>query len=119
MSDQQYRQKKTREIELKIQLADEKLVLLEQWLERHGKFVGVLEQKDLYFDHPDRTFFQLDGKGQPYADQCLRIRITNDNAIVCYKRWYRDSAGEQTHCDELEVSVVDGDKIEQIFMWMK
>ena len=82
------------EVELKYALANRD-ELLEKLKSFQARRVGIVSQKDIYFNHPSRDFAQ--------TDEAVRIRLTDDKTILTYKGPKLDSATKTRK--ELEISL--------------
>ena len=97
------------EVEIKIQISIEQLNLLQQWLNKNAKFIEQISHKEYYLDNPNDSFFFTNSKGKKDALRFFRIRLTEKGDSACYKNWHVDKkTGNTTHCDEIEVKLVDG-----------
>ena len=102
-----------KEIETKIRItSNNQFKNLLAWLEHNATFVGHIQQKDLYFDNPNNSFFYLMPQGYQEAMRFLRVRLTDEGDFLCYKNWHTDFvSGDKTHCDEYETKVADGNTV--------
>ena len=97
------------EVEIKIQINDEQLNVLQQWLNKNAKFIEQIDHKEYYLDNPNDSFFFINSQGKRDALRWFRIRLTNKGDSACYKNWHVDpKTGKTTHCDEIEIKLVDG-----------
>jgi len=64
------------EVELKVRIPSLDLVR-EQLMERKAEFFGKLHEHDIYYNAPHRDFGE--------TDEAVRVRYTNDHAVVTYK----------------------------------
>ncbi|MBD3232077.1 CYTH domain-containing protein [Candidatus Dependentiae bacterium] len=68
-----------------------------------------IDHKEYYLDNPNDSFFFINSQGKKDALRWFRIRLTNKGDSACYKNWHVDpKTGNTTHCDEIEVKLVDG-----------
>ncbi len=106
------------EIELKIKITDEQLMLLTKWLTDNAEFKGEENHREVYLNNPNSTFFFTQKHGG-YKDTMdyMRIRFSNKGDSVCLKHFYEDPKrpGETTHCDEYEYNVSDGEMALKLF----
>ena len=87
----------TYEVELKFPLEEEASLLAQ--LEALGAVRGAaLEQRDLYFAHPDRDFAQ--------TDEAFRMRCTGESNRLTYKGPIVDAQTKMRH--EIEIGLDDG-----------
>jgi predicted adenylyl cyclase CyaB len=101
---------KEREVEIRIVL--DKLDPLIHWLTKSAERIGAFDQKDFYFDRPDKSFIYIDSKGYRDADEWLRIRLSSGGDKICYKKWYRNKkTGKSLYADEVEVNIEDGEQL--------
>ena len=104
-----------KEIEIKIQINSEQLNVLQTWLDKNAKFVGQLEHEEYYLDNPNDSFLFTASQGYKDAYKYFRVRLTSDGDSACYKSFYVDTqTGKTTHCDEVEVKLVDGKQTLQL-----
>jgi len=98
------------EVEVKIKISSLQLDILKEWLGKNATFVGQTNHKDVYLDNPNDSFFFTDSEGKKNALRFFRVRLTDkDEYSACYKNWHVDKCtGKTTHCDEIEVKLVDG-----------
>lgn len=105
--------KKYQEVEMKF-----RLVNVEHVLEILGHFGAVRSTKDeyqcdRYFVPPHRDFFEED-----IVSEWLRLRKTDTEEVLNYKRWLPLGAKVQTHCEEYETVVSDGYAMQQIMKYL-
>lgn len=99
----------SQEIEVKIKITSEQLGVLQKWLDANAKFAGQIYHKEYYLDNPNSSYFFTNAQGKKDALRFLRVRLTESGDSACYKKWYVDEkTGNTTHCDEIEVKLVDG-----------
>lgn len=97
------------EVELKFPLtdADQRRIVAEL---RHlgAERQPPLEQRDLYFNHPQRDFAR--------TDEALRIRVVGESAFLTYKGPLLDSQTKSRHEIELPVghSPADADRLSEL-----
>jgi adenylate cyclase, class 2 len=70
--------------------------------ERGGKRDSAVRQVDTYYNTPHRDFL-----APAVISEWLRLRETDTDASVNYKRWLPEDAEIKTHCDEYETPVED------------
>jgi len=97
------------EVELKFSLtdADQRRIIAE--LSQLGaERRSQIEQRDLYFNHPQRDFAK--------TDEALRIRVVDESAFITYKGPLLDSQTKSRHEIELPVgqSPADGDQLSEL-----
>lgn len=69
-----------------------------------GELRGSSHQRDVYFDHPERSF-----RADPKSSEWLRLRSQDGVVSLNYKLWYPLDAPVKTHCDEFETQVANGE----------
>lgn len=107
--------KMNKEIEIKIQINSEQLNILQNWLDKNAKFVGQLEHTEYYLDNPNASFLFTASQGYKDAHKYFRVRLTSHGDSACYKSFYLDKqTGKTTHCDEVEIPLVDGKQTLQL-----
>lgn len=105
-----------KEIEVKIQITDNDLNKVREWLKENAKFSGSISQIDYYLNNPKSPFFYTsDWRGKD-SDDYLRIRKTDRKNYLCLKRIHRNEKGEPLYCDEHEVVI---DSAENALQLMK
>jgi adenylate cyclase class 2 len=92
------------EIELKVQV-DSFDPVRRRLQERHAEFSGKVHEHDVYYNAPHRDF----GK----TDEALRVRYTDDHAIVTYKGAKLQQYGLKAR-EELNIVVGSGRLFEQM-----
>ena len=92
------------EIELKVRVDSLDPVRL-QLQERHAEFSGKVHEHDVYYNAPHRDF----GK----SDEALRVRYTDDHAVVTYKGAKLREYGLKAR-EELNTAVGSGRVFEQM-----
>ena len=92
------------EIELKVRISS--LEAVRQELHRHNaQFCGRMHEHDIYYNAPHRDF--------AVTDEALRVRYTNDHAVVTYKGAKIPSSGLKAR-EELNTAVESGEIFEQV-----
>ncbi len=103
----------SKEIELKISIANEQYPLIEQWLSKHAVYKGVSEQNECYVTDPRKPWDE--SKGFKDSRETLRVRKEKKGDTFCYKYAHFDSVTQKrTHRDEYETKVENGEAILQI-----
>ena len=102
---------KNLEIEITIQSPQSKF--LRDFLEKNGEFVSEKNQKDVYYDPPNKTFIFNSPEGKD-ADEYIRIRYSDKGDSITYKNWHRPD-DIPNYADEYESKLSDGSQIELIF----
>lgn len=69
-----------------------------------GELRGSSHQRDVYFDHPARSF-----RANPKSSEWLRLRSQDGVVSLNYKLWHPLDAAVKTHCDEFETRVANGE----------
>ena len=98
------------ETEIKIKLSDIEYKNLKLDLDRNGKFLKEIHQKDTYYSPKFRDFL-----AHEYPYEWLRIGQRGNQIIVNYKHWYPEGTKINTHCDEYEVEIDDATNMDKIF----
>jgi adenylate cyclase class 2 len=92
------------EIELKVRISS--LDPVRQQLHRlNARFCGRIHEHDVYYNAPHRDF----GK----TDEAIRIRYTNDHAVLTYKGAKIKTSGLKAR-EELNTAVESGEIFEQV-----
>ncbi len=94
------------EIELKVHV-DTLDPVREQLNKRNAQFFGRIHEHDIYYNAPHRDFGS--------TDEALRIRYTNDHAVVTYKGAKLAKYGLKAR-EELNTAVESGEVFEQILV---
>jgi len=94
------------EIELKVQV-DTLGPIREQLNKRNAQFSGRIHEHDIYYNAPHRDFGT--------TDEALRVRYTNDHAVITYKGAKRAKYGLKAR-EELNTAVESGEVFEQILV---
>jgi adenylate cyclase class 2 len=94
------------EIELKVQV-DALGPVREQLNKRNAQFSGRIHEHDIYYNAPHRDFGT--------TDEALRVRYTNDHAVITYKGAKRAKYGLKAR-EELNTAVESGEVFEQILV---
>ena len=92
------------EIELKVQV-DSLDSIRKTLLSRHAEFEGKQHEHDIYYNAPHRDFAS--------TDEALRVRYSNDHAIITYKGKKIQELGLKAR-EELNTAVESGEVFEQI-----
>ena len=73
-------------------------------LQRHGaiKTLDCQHQLDIYFTPKHKNFLDKE-----YVTEWLRLRKTENNNTINYKRWLPEDEIVKTHCDEYEITIND------------
>ncbi len=98
------------ETEIKIKLSEKEFQDLKLHLDKKGKFLKSVHQKDTYYSPTHRDFTK-----PKYPYEWLRIGERGNKIIVNYKHWYPENAEVNTHCDEYEVEIDDVVNMDKIF----
>ena len=60
-------------------------------------------------DNPRDSFYFINADGKQDVLRFFRIRVASDGDSACYKNWHVDpETGYSTHCDEVEIKIIDG-----------
>lgn len=95
-----------KEIELKLQLDEQSHQALRAWLEALNIAPVVERHTEYYLRKPEDPFDESNGFKD--TDETLRIRITDTDAKICYKKAHRDPVtNRSTHRDESETTIGD------------
>jgi len=98
-----------KEIEVKIQISDEQLDMVKKWLHQNSTFCGEVQHEEYYLDNPTSPLTFISPEGFKDAHYYLRVRKSPEKGdSICLKKWYGDSSGKKTHCDEWEIAVSNG-----------
>ena len=100
-----------KEIEVKIQIKPEFVDILQNWLENNAKFITNLVVTDHYMDNPKSSFYSLSPLGYKETLQFLRLRITDKDHFICYKKRHIDLENRTASVDECQTKVEDGHKL--------
>ncbi len=98
---------KDKEIELKFRITQEQRQAIIEYLEPLTTYKGSERMIDTYYI-PNFKEFEIDGK----TIECVRIRQTNNSAVLCYKHIHYDK--EPIYCDEYETPIDSKDQMEKI-----
>jgi adenylate cyclase, class 2 len=96
------------EVERKYSIADGDL-LRTRLKEAGATPGGHARQIDTYYNAPHRDFLAAD-----VVSEWLRIREEDGVSSLNLKRWLPLGAAEQTHCDEFETTVADGQAVRHL-----
>lgn len=100
------------EIEIKMQLDNQTLQEAKNWLDIHATFHGTIHHKEYYLNNPKNTFFFPSPEGHKKALNYLRVRFTEQNDSVCFKKFHIDPVEKRPlYCDEYELNISDGNKM--------
>jgi len=94
------------EIELKVRV-DAVDPIRERLTRKNAQSLGRIHEHDLYYNAPHRDF----GK----TDEAMRVRYTNDHAVITYKGAKLQSYGLKAR-EELNTAVESGEVFEQILV---
>jgi adenylate cyclase, class 2 len=94
------------EIELKVRV-DTLDPIREHLNKRNAQFFGRIHEHDIYYNAPHRDFAT--------TDEALRVRYTNDHAVITYKGAKLAKYGLKAR-EELNTSVESGEVFEQILV---
>jgi len=94
------------EIELKVQV-DTLVPIRGQLNKRNAQFSGRIHEHDIYYNAPHRDFGA--------TDEALRVRYTNDHAVITYKGAKLAKYGLKAR-EELNTAVESGEVFEQILV---
>ncbi len=94
------------EIELKVQV-DALGPVREQLSTRNAQFSGRIHEHDIYYNAPHRDFGT--------TDEALRVRYTNDHAVITYKGAKLAKYGLKAR-EELNTALESGEVFEQILV---
>lgn len=104
-----------KEVEIKIKIDKRDVDILNNWLNLNTKFLGVLKITDYYLNNPDSSFYSDSPKGYKEALNFLRIRITDKDSFITFKKRNIDKEGETLSVNEVETKIGDGNKTIEIF----
>ena len=104
-----------KEIEVKFQLDNSNMNILQDWLTKNTKYEGEVSYSDYYLDNPDSTFFYMASGGYKDILQFVRIRTSLEKNFICYKNRHITEEGKTLYCDEYETEVKDGNISLKIF----
>ncbi|OGM76913.1 hypothetical protein A2210_00085 [Candidatus Woesebacteria bacterium RIFOXYA1_FULL_40_18] len=100
------KQKKNIEIEIRLWLKNPAPLI--RWLKNNAALLKSSKQTDIYFDPPDKSYIFIDSQDSKDADEWFRLRTTNNENFICYKKWHRDKKTKVSlYADEIETRVVD------------
>ncbi len=103
-----------KEIEIKIQLDKSDLAKLGTWLLSNASDEGELVISDYYFDNLNKSFLFDSPQGYKDALEFLRLRVTDKNSVLCYKKRNVDKDGKTLDVQEVETIVADSSKVMEI-----
>lgn len=92
------------EIELKVRISSLNPVR-QQLLRLNAQFCGRIHEHDVYYNAPHRNF--------GVTDEAIRVRYTNDHAVVTYKGAKIKTSGLKAR-EELNTAVESGEIFEQV-----
>ncbi len=92
------------EFELKVRISSLDPVR-EQLIRKNARFCGRIHEHDIYYNAPHRDF--------GVTDEAIRVRYTNDHAVVTYKGAKIKTSGLKAR-EELNMLVDSGSVFEQI-----
>lgn len=93
--------KSMKDVEIEIQVRLKGVALLEEFLDKNGKYKSKKYQKDEYFTPPHKNFLD-----EEPVSEWLRLRETKSNSIN-YKKWHYNKQGQSNYCDEYESEIGD------------
>lgn len=96
-----------KEIELKFVITREQMTSILNDLEDIAKFEGEKRQIDTYYI-PSFKSFEENGE----TKECVRIRESEDKAVLCYKHIHREAT--PVYCDEYELEIESKVQMENI-----
>jgi len=102
-----------KEIEIKLKLDENNLIILERWLKDNAIYTQEDTQEEYYLNPQDLSWFKTHPEGYKYALQYLRVRISPFGDTLCYKDWTSSVNSDATalYCTEKEVNITDGYKM--------
>ena len=98
---------KDKEIELKFRITPEQKQLILKYLKSNTTFKGSERMIDTYYI-PNFKDFEINGK----TIECVRIRETNNSAVICYKHIHYEA--DPIYCDEYETKIDSKEQMEKI-----
>ena len=104
-----------KEVEIKIKIDKIEQGVINNWLSSNAKSLGVLQITDYYLNNPKSSFYSDSSKGYKEALNFLRVRITDKNSFITFKKRNIDKNGETLSVDEVETKIGDGNKTIEIF----
>lgn len=99
------------EVEIKIPLDENNISNIKGKLDKIGKFIKTIKQKDEYFIPSHRNFME-----PKYPFEWISIRERGDKVILNYKHWYPENVENGTHCDEFETLIDNSEQLKKIFL---
>jgi adenylate cyclase, class 2 len=96
------------EVEKKFRI-DDPDTLRARLREMGARSSGTFHQVDQYYNPPHRDFLQ-----PPIVSEWLRLRDQDGTTSINYKRWLPLGAERQTHCDEFESALADGEAVRRL-----
>ena len=98
---------KNKEIELKFVITSKQKEEILNELENEARFESEKRQIDTYYI-PKFKSFEENGE----TKECLRIRESGGNCVLCYKNIHRDAS--PVYCDEYELKIESKSEMEKI-----
>ncbi|MBU4269940.1 class IV adenylate cyclase [Candidatus Dependentiae bacterium] len=103
-----------KEIEIKLKLDKTNSEKLNLWLTENAKYINSLNITDYYFDNPKCSFYSMSKTGYKEALNFLRLRLSDKDNFICFKKREIDDSGKTLSVDEVETKVEDGFKVIEI-----
>lgn len=91
-------------------MKEEKFSKIKEKLNEIAKFEGEVNHVDKYYTPKHRNFVEPE---HPF--EWLSIRDRGQKTILNYKHYYPENSAETTHCDEYDIKLENGGKIEKVF----
>lgn len=100
-----------KEIEIKLQIDEEKYYRLTEILKEIGKLSEEKHQIDIYYSPENESFYNA-------GDRCLRIRTEGIKSIISYKQIYDENTSKQ-FIEEFETSIENSNMMDRILRALK
>lgn len=100
------------EIEIKLSITESQFLDLQKKMEKEAEFIKKVNQKDTYFSPAQEDYFIS-------KDKCLRIREDKNINKLNYKQIFFGETDLETYIKEIEVSVDDVKKMEDILQCLQ
>lgn len=97
---------KNSEIEMKFKINDQEYKTIVSFLEDTAIYIQEIHQKDIYYSPYNENFYDN-------GYRCLRLRLVNSEAILCYKEIHNIFSAEE-YIDEYETKVENADTMAEI-----
>ena len=104
-----------KEVEIKIKIDTKEQEIFKNWLASNAKSCGVLKITDYYLNNPKSSFYSDSKEGYKEALNFLRVRITDKDSFITFKKRDVDKNGKTVCVNEVETSVDDGHRAIEIF----